>query len=68
MASAAAKTSYATNRLVDLYIGPLNDPRRALVELRRLIETRPATDAAEHARRSLADLKARMNVDSLEES
>jgi len=55
---------YVTNRLVDLYIGPLNDPRRALVELRRLIETRPGTDAAEHARRSLADLKARLNVDS----
>lgn len=59
---------YVTNRLVDLYIGPLNDPGRALVELRRLIETRPGTDAAEHARRSLADLKARMNVDSAEES
>jgi lipopolysaccharide biosynthesis regulator YciM len=59
---------YVTNRLVDLYIGPLNDPGRALVELRRLIETRPGTAAAEHARRSLADLKARMNVDSVEES
>ena len=59
---------YVTNRLVDLYIGPLNDPGRALVELRRLIETRPGTDAAEHARRSLADLKARMSVDSAEES
>jgi hypothetical protein len=59
---------YVTNRLVDLYIGPLNDPGRALVELRRLIETRPGTDAAEHARRSLADIKARMNVDSAEEA
>ena len=59
---------YVTNRLVDLYIGPLNDPGRALVELRRLIETRPGTPAAEHARRSLAELKARMNVDSVEES
>ena len=59
---------YVTNRLVDLYIGPLNDPRRALVELRRLIETRPGSQAAAHARRSLADLKARLNVDSVEES
>ncbi len=59
---------YATNRLVDLYIGPLNDPRRALVELRRLIETRPGTQAAAHARRSLADLKARLTVDSVEGS
>jgi hypothetical protein len=59
---------YATNRLVDLYIGPLNDPRRALVELRRLIDTRPGTDAAEHARRSLADLKARLNAAGVDES
>jgi hypothetical protein len=59
---------YVTNRLVDLYIGPLNDPGRALVELRRLIETRPDSVAAEHARRSLAELKARMNVDSADES
>ena len=57
---------YATNRLVDLYIGPLQDPGRALVELRRLIETRPGSDAAEHARRSLAELKARMNVEPAE--
>jgi len=59
---------YVTNRLVDLYIGPLNDPGRALVELRRLIDTRPGTAAAEHARRSLADLKARMNGETVEES
>ena len=32
---------YATNRLVDLYSGPLSDPGRALVELRRLIERYP---------------------------
>jgi hypothetical protein len=59
---------YATNRLVDLYIGPLNDPGRAFVELRRLIESRAGSDAAEHARRSLAELKARMNVEPVEES
>jgi hypothetical protein len=59
---------YATNRLVDLYTGPLNDPGRALVELRRLIDTRPDSVAAEHARRSLAELKARMYVDSADES
>ncbi|HEY2162750.1 MAG TPA: hypothetical protein VGH04_02110 [Gemmatimonadaceae bacterium] len=57
---------YVTNRLVDLYIGPLNDPGRALVELRRLIDSRPGRQAAEHARRSLAEVKARMNIDSTE--
>jgi hypothetical protein len=64
----AGENVYATNRLVDLCIGPLNDPGRAFVELRRLIETRPSSDAAEHARRSLAELKARMNVEPVEES
>ncbi len=50
---------YATNRLVDLLIGPLNDPPRALVELRRLIDRRPGTQAAVRARETLAVLKAR---------
>ncbi len=58
---------YAANRLVDLYLGPLNDPGRAMAELRRLIDRRPATAAAEHARRSLADLKTRVDVRSVEE-
>ena len=52
---------FATNRLVDLLIGPLNDPGRALVELRRLVERYPNTPAAENARQALATLKARMN-------
>jgi hypothetical protein len=55
---------YATNRLVDLLIGPLGDPGRAMVELRRLIDMRPGTDAAEHARRSLAELKSLARVDA----
>ena len=29
---------YATQRLIDLYLGPLGDDMRALVELRRLVE------------------------------
>jgi tetratricopeptide (TPR) repeat protein len=52
---------YATNRLIDLLAGPLNDPGRALVELRRLIEKYPGSAAAEHARVALAALKARHN-------
>jgi hypothetical protein len=58
------ETVYATNRLVDLLIGPLNDPGRAMVELRRLIDARPSSDAADHARRSLAELKSRPRADA----
>ncbi len=53
---------YATNRLVDLYTGPLVEPGRALVELRRLIERFPGTSAAEHARDALGRLKAQANA------
>jgi len=35
-----------------------------MVELRRLIDTRPGSDAAEHARRSLAELKSRPRADA----
>ena len=41
---------YVSNRLVDLLVGPLADPGRAMVELRRLIERHPGTTAASHAR------------------
>jgi hypothetical protein len=53
---------YATHRLVDLYTGPLNEPGRAMVELRRLIEKLPGTPAAEQARDALAVLKGRHSV------
>jgi len=49
---------YATNRLVDLLNGPLEDSGRALVELRRLIERYPRSAAAHHARAALVKLKA----------
>lgn len=48
---------YASNKLADLYLGPLGDPRRALVEFRRLIERYPGSVAANHARLALANLK-----------
>lgn len=51
---------YAASRLVDLYDGRLNDPGRALVELRRIIETHPGTPVAQHAREALPRLKARL--------
>jgi tetratricopeptide (TPR) repeat protein len=50
---------YVAHRLVDLFTGPLNEPRRALVELRRLIERYPGSAAADRARDALATLKAR---------
>lgn len=52
---------YATHRLVDLYTGPLDEPGRALVELRRLIDRYPGSPAAEQARSALAVLKARLH-------
>ena len=51
---------YASNRLVDLYDGPLSDPGRALVELRRIVERYPGTPAAAHARSALPAMKARI--------
>jgi hypothetical protein len=55
----AGQDIYATNRLVDLLVGPLRDPGRAMVELRRLIERYPRTTAAAYAREALARLKQR---------
>ncbi len=56
--SASGQGIYASNRLVDLLLGPLNDPGRALVELRRIVEVYPNTRAAEQARVAIAKLKA----------
>ena len=42
---------FVTNRLVDLYTGPLNEPGKALVELRRLIERHPGSPAADQRAR-----------------
>jgi hypothetical protein len=47
---------YATHRLVDLYLGPLENSGRAMVELRRLADRFPGTPDAEGA---LAELQRR---------
>jgi hypothetical protein len=52
------RDTYVTNRLVDLLIGPLADPGRALVELRRLIDRYPNSTAARHARDAIARIKS----------
>jgi len=51
---------YASSRLVDLYDGPLNEPGRALVELRRIIERFPSSAVAKGARDALPRLRARL--------
>lgn len=48
---------YVTNKLADLYLGPLKQPGRALVEFRRLADRYPGSGAAEHARAAIANLK-----------
>ncbi|MCC6931505.1 MAG: hypothetical protein IT359_21125 [Gemmatimonadaceae bacterium] len=48
---------YATQRLADLYLGPLGDDGRALVELRRIAERFPGTREADGARSALRRLK-----------
>ncbi len=53
---------YASSRLVDLYDGPLGDPGRALVELRRIIEKYPDTAIARNARAALPEMKARLEM------
>jgi len=48
---------YVTNKLADLFLGPLKQPGRALVELRRLVDRYPGSAAADHARTAIANLK-----------
>jgi hypothetical protein len=55
---------YASNRLADLYLGALNDPGRALVEFRRLVERYPGTAAATNARAALTNVKTRVQQGS----
>ncbi|HLA89377.1 MAG TPA: hypothetical protein VJL28_02965 [Gemmatimonadaceae bacterium] len=48
---------YISQKLIDLYLGPLADEGRALVELRRLIDAHPGTREAEGARAAIARIK-----------
>jgi hypothetical protein len=49
---------YAQTKIVDLYLGPLADEGRALVELRRFIHRFPEGREAEGARAAIARIKA----------
>ena len=59
-----ARELYATQRLIDLYLGPLGDDVRALVELRRLVERFPGTREAAAARNVLLRMKATVRLDT----
>ena len=52
-----ARDLYISNRLVDLYRGPLNEQGRALVELRRLLQLHPNSRDAGFARDAIAKMK-----------
>ncbi len=58
------KILYASHRLVDLYLGPLNDRGRAIVELRVIIDRFPGSQAATFAREGLAKLKREHHEDA----
>jgi hypothetical protein len=48
---------YVSNKLADLYLGPLKEPGRALVEFRRIAYRYPGSKAAKHALAAIANLK-----------
>jgi hypothetical protein len=54
---------YVTQKMVDLYLGPINDRGRALVELRRLVETYPDRREAQFARDAISRLKSDPQAD-----
>lgn len=58
-AGAGDTRRYVQQKIVDLYLGPLRDDGRAMVELRRLIDAFPGTREADGARAALAELKSR---------
>ena len=51
---------YVANKLADLYLGPLKQPGKALVEFRRLIERYPNSRTAEQARMALTNVKSNL--------
>lgn len=53
---------YATQRLIDLYDGPLAEPSRSLTELRRIVERHRDSREAPFARTALANRKREKTV------
>jgi hypothetical protein len=54
--ASTAQDYAATNRLIDLYMGPLDDSARAIAELERLRQRHAGTTAAAHAEHALRQL------------
>lgn len=52
-----ARELYATQRMIDLYLGPLNDTVRARMELKRLIDRFPGSHEAAAAREVFRKLR-----------
>jgi hypothetical protein len=48
---------YASQKVIDIHLGPLADEGRALVELRRMVELYPGTREAADAREVIAKIK-----------
>ena len=64
--TSASQDIYVSNRLIDLLLGPLHQPSRALVELRRLVARYPTSSAATHARTAIARLKEELRQETAE--
>ena len=52
---------YASQKIIDLLLGPLGDRGRAMVELRMLIDRHPASREADGARDALRNLKGEIS-------
>ena len=55
---------YASQKIIDIHLGPGGDAGRALVELRRFVTTFPVGRAADGARAAIARLKAQTGDDA----
>ncbi len=64
--TSASQDIYVSNRLIDLLLGPLRQPSRALVELGRIVARYPTSSAATHARTAIAKIKEEIRQETAE--
>lgn len=64
--TSASQDIYVSNRLIDLLLGPLRQPSRALVELGRIVARYPTSSAAQHARTAIVKLKEEQRRETAE--
>ena len=64
--TSASQDIYVSNRLIDLLLGPLRQPSRALVELGRIVARYPTSSAATHARTAIAKIKDELRQETAE--